>query len=473
MNRKVLKVAALMCSVCIAAAGCGSKKSDETALRKVNVTEFTGRDMSKTLKVEGVVESTENDSTIMTDNVSLKVKKINVSVGDAVKAGDILCELDSTELEKEIADLEKRIADTGTLNDLKYQQLQKELENTRKSGNLSIQDASDRLDEARRNYNSAKSSYDENRNRYNGLVEEANNLKNEASGCEDPEQAAMLMQQYQVKMGEAQQAMSVYESASQTMQTLSGTISAYENALEAAKLSAGNQIDTAQFSIDSYNLTSGSDSETQNRLDELKRNLENTKIKATRDGVVSAVKAEEGKVCREGVLMTVQNASNICVHVVISEEDLLSVKSGMKAEIKIPARKDEKYSGSVERILDIKTGNGFDCYINIDKTDDFRIGMTSKVEITTVDASDVLAVPQKSIVADKDDETKFYVYEAEKQSDDTYKLRKVEVTKGEETEKYAAVSGEGLEKGDYIVNIPGRCSEGDIVDIRTGGEKND
>ena len=472
MNKKMIKAVALLCSVCFIGTGCGNKTDSDT-LKKINVSELSEKDLSQTLKVSGTVESTESDSTIMTDLTNLKVKKLNVSVGDNVKAGDVLCELDSTDIEKSIADLEKVISDSSTLYDYKYQQLQKELENTKKSGDLDIKEATDKLNDARNSYNSAKGSYDENRSKYNDLMNEANGLKDSAANAEDEVQAKVLMEQYKIKMQEAASAMAAYEAASAKMESLSETIAMYEKALESAKLTASSQADSAQYNIDTYSLTNSSDTDNKNKLEELKKDLEKTKIKATRDGVVSSVTAEEGKAPRDGILMTLQNASDMCVHVVIDEEDLLSVNSGMKAEIRIPARKDDIYTGTVDRVLDIKSANGFDSYINIDDTTNFRIGMKADAEIQTVDAENVLAVNKKSVFADKDDKKKFYVYEAEKQADGTYKIRKAEVTKGLENNSYVEVKGEGLAKGDYIVSLPGRCSENDIVDVKVSGNKED
>ncbi len=480
MNRKMLRVTAVLCSVCLLSAGCGKKETDTT--KKVNVSEFSEQDLSSSLKIEGKVESTDNDSTIMTDLTSLKVKKINVSVGDQVKAGDVLCELDSTDIEKQISDLEKIVSDSSTLYDYKYQQLQKELENTKKSGEIDIKEASDKLDEARSNYNNQQNIYNENRSRYDSLYNEANDLKNAALNAENTDQAEIIMEQYKMKMQEVAAAMSAYETANAQMQSISEQINLYEKQLESAKLQANSQKDSAQYNIDTYSLTNSSDTSNKNKLEELKKDLEKTKIKATGDGVVSEIKGEEGKACREGVLMTLQNASNMCVHVVIDEEDLLTVKSGMKAKITIPARKDDEYTGTVDRVLDIKSAQGFDSYINIDDTTNFRIGMSAKVEIMTVDAENILAVSNKSIFSDKDkdddsekdEDKKFYVYEAEKQADDTYKLRKVEVTKGLESDKYTEISGDGLEKGDYIVSSPGRVKDGEIVEVKTGrGDKSD
>ncbi|WP_044974137.1 efflux RND transporter periplasmic adaptor subunit [Ruminococcus sp. HUN007] len=480
MNRKMLRVTALLCSVCLLSAGCG-KKSDSSSLKKVNVAELSEKDLSETLELGGTVESTEKDSTVMTDLTNLKVTKLYVSVGDSVKAGDILCELDSSEIEKNIANLEKNISDSSTLYDYKYQQLQKELENTRKSGQLDIDEANKKLEDARNSYNSEQNSYNENRARYESLTNEANDLQNQALNAGDEVQAKVLMEQYKLKMGEVAAAMSAYETANSKMQSLKETIAMYEKAVESAKISAKSQADSAQYNIDTYSLTNSSDTDNKNRLEELKKDLEKTKVRATGAGVIATIPAEEGKVCRDGILMTLQNASNVCVHVSIDEKDLLSVKSGMKAVVTIPARKDDEYSGVVDRVLDIKSANGFDGYINIDDPTNFRIGMKATVVITTLDAENTLAVTKKSVFSDRkdddsenEDDKKFYVYEAEKQSDNTYKLRKVEVTKGNENNTYVEISGEGLEKGDYIVSMPGRCKEDDIVDVKvTGKNRND
>ena len=194
MNRKMLRVTAILCSVCLLSAGCGKKETN--TMKKVNVSELSEKDLSETLELEGKVESTEKDSTIMTDLTTLKVTKLNVSVGDTVNAGDILCELDSSEIEKNIANLEKNINDSSTLYDYKYQQLQKELENTKKSGQLDIDEASKKLEDARNSYNNQRNIYNENRSRYDNLMNEANDLQNQAANASDEVQAKVLMEQY-------------------------------------------------------------------------------------------------------------------------------------------------------------------------------------------------------------------------------------------------------------------------------------
>lgn len=468
MNQKVLKTAAFLCAVSFLITGCNKKTSSDEGLPKINVTEFKTEDLSKTLKTEGIVESTEKDSSITTELTTYKVKKINFKLGDSVKPGDVVCELDSTEIENEIAELEKAIQNSDTLYDYRYQQLLNELESTRKTTNLQIEEISENIRKTNDEYNNQKSSYDSNQSDYNRFREEANSIKANAEAAEDPEQAAALMAQYQEKMAQVAAAMSGYETANAQMKALEESKSMLEKNLESARIAAQSQIETVQYKIDTYSLTEGSSSENTKRLEELRENLENTKIKATKEGVISMVAAEEGKPCRDGVIMSLQSNTDMCIHVSISEEDLLSVDEGMKAVITIPATKDQEYEGMVDRVVEIKSPNGFDGYISIEDTKNFRIGMTASVQIKIIDADDALSVNSKAVFQDEEDETKSYVYEAEKQDDDSYKLRKVEVKKGIEKDDIIAITGDGLEEGDYIVLTPAKCSENDIVDIRIG-----
>ena len=55
---------------------------------------------------------------------------------------------------------------------------------------------------------------------------------------------------------------------------------------------------------------------------------------------------------------------------------------------------------------------------------------------------------------------------AEKQDENSYKLRKVEVTEGISGDQFTEISGEGLEEGDYIVLTPGKCEADEIVNVR-------
>ncbi len=465
MNRKTVRTAALVSALCLMVTGCGKADKKEPSVPKATVASLSRNDLSQTFSVSGLVESSERDSTITTELTGTKVLKVNCSVGDTVKAGDIVCELDSTEIEQEIGDLRKMMTDSDTLYDYRYEKLKKDLESTRQSGRIQLQETEDRIAELRKNISDYESQYNSSKNRYNDLCSEANDIKNQISSCESMEQAAVLTEQYQAKMQEAAGEMASYERADEAAKQLRSSLKSAESSLESQKISVQSSIDNVQYQIDTYSLTEKSSSENQKQLEELEKSLENTKIRADRDGVVSVINAEAGKVCREGIIMSITGASEMNVHISVSEEDLLRIEKDMEAVITIPACRDEEFTGAVDRVIDIKSAQGFDAYVRIDDTDKFRIGMNAKVKIKTVNAPDVLSVKSKAVF---EEDGKFYVYEAEKSDGDNYVLRKAEVTKGLEKGSLVEISGEGLDENDYIVQVPKRFSDGQTVTVKVG-----
>lgn len=469
MDRNILKFTALLSAAAFLFTGCESKSKDTVPTAKVE--EYSKNDLYKTVSVDGTVESTDKDTAITTELVEYKVKALNYKVGDTVNAGDIVCELDTTDLEKEIADLESNISNTDVLSDYQFQQYQKALENAKKSGELQLSQARKEIDDANAEYSRKKDEYNKNIQLYNNLNAAAEENKNAAQNCSDPQQAESYYAQYQENIRAASEAMNAYESAYSEMLTAENSIASCQNNYDSVKLSTDNDIEQAKYKIDTYSISSGNTSENKEKLDRLKRSLENSKIKAIKSGVVSTVTAEVGKICSNGAVMTTQSTSDICIHVTIKEEDLLSVKSGMKALVTTSATGNKEFEGTVDRILDIKSQDGFDGYITINDTDDFRIGMTTKVKIVTTDESDVLSVNNISLFTNDDGKT--CVYEAVKQSNDSYTVTETVVSIQTKTPKYTEITADSLQEGDLILTDPKKHSDGDKVQISKAEKKSE
>ena len=465
MNKKLLKIMALLSAGCVLMTGCESSSKDKTPT--LNVTEYGKNEIKKTLTLDGTVESTDKNSTITTELIDCKVKALNFNVGDYVKKDDVICELDTTEIDKDIADLEKLISNSQQLSDYDYNQYKQALEKAKQNGDDTLKKAQNDIDSARNEYNNQKSEYEKYVNLYNECVSAANQAKDMADSTGDEQEREAYTAQYQASMESAGNAMAAYEAASAGMKQAEGSIKVCENLYDQKKEEVDSSISKAQYQVDRYSLAALGSSENEKQLEELKSKLEKTKIKADKSGIVSSVSAEQGKMCTDGIIMTIQSASDMCIHVNVKEEDMLDVKSGMKAVITTSAREDEEYSGAVDRIIDIKSEKGFDGYINIDDSTDFRIGMTAKVKIVLSDDSDKLSV-KNSCIFKKDDEK--FVYEVEAQSDGTYKVRKAKIEEGSKNEKYTVISGEGLAEGDLVATSPSRCSDGEIVKIKESKE---
>lgn len=472
MSKKFREMAALICLSAFCLASCQSAgETDSTPTARV--AEFCKNDMYDTLDVDGKIESADANTTILTNLITYKVKKVNFKVGDHVNAGDIVCELDTTDLESDISDLENQISNADTLSDFQLEQYQKALENAKKSRDLQLSEAQKAIDDANSLYNKTKDSYNSNLDKYNNSKSQADQAKSSFENAQDEETAAMYYQQYQALMQEAGGYMSAYEAADAKMASAQSAITSSQNAYDAVKLKADNEVEQAQYNVDTYNVSSDSStvSENKTKLEKLKKSLDDSKIKAANSGIVSSINAEEGKVCADGIVMTTQNDSSVCVHVTIKEEELLSVKPGMKATITTTATGKDKFDGTVDRILDIRSQDGFDGYISLDETENFKIGMSAKVKIATIDEKDVLSVKSSSLFTNEDGET--CVYEAVAQDDGGYTVTQTPVTVDYQDASRSKITADSLDEGDYIILEPKKYKDGESVKVHVSKQKKD
>ncbi len=251
--------------------------------------------------------------------------------------------------------------------------------------------------------------------------------------------------------------------------------------LEAAKRSA----EAADYTVKS----------TQASLKELQTSLRRTTIYAPTDGTISVLNVEQGErvvgtIQMAGTeMMRIANMHIMEVQVDVSENDVLRVSVGDKAQIEVDAYLDRKFSGTVTEIASSASGSGnslttdqvinFVVKIRIDQQSykdlsaqsggfPFRPGMSASVEINTQTAKDVLSIPIQAVTTkdmskkkhkDPDapaareaslrkDELKEVVFIA---SGDTASLQVVKT--GIQDDSYIQIL-EGLEEGTPIVVAP-------------------
>lgn len=93
-----------------------------TAVNTVEVEPVQKRDLSDTISLKGTVSGiTKNNAT---SKALAEITAVNVQVGDIVKEGDVLCTLDSSTIQDQIADLEKNMSDTNATDSINSQQKQ-------------------------------------------------------------------------------------------------------------------------------------------------------------------------------------------------------------------------------------------------------------------------------------------------------------------------------------------------------------
>ncbi|HEX9163774.1 MAG TPA: efflux RND transporter periplasmic adaptor subunit [Thermoanaerobaculia bacterium] len=273
---------------------------------------------------------------------------------------------------------------------------------------------------------------------------------------------------------------------------------AYNRAMNLQKqgIQAQEAFETARLQFDNARAALGSAEqgvrESEAMLTQMQTDLSRTTIVSPIDGKVVQLNAHEGEVVVTGtmnnpgsVIAVIADLSEILVEAEVGETEVVGIRVGQPARIKVDAVADHEYRGHVEEIgssaaiRQSGAGSGiryFKVKVAIDDPDDrLRPGMTSQVSIVTSTVGNAIAVPIQSVVErvpgskkaaedeDEDAPKKKYVFVVR-----DGKAKMVEVATGiSDATQVAIVSG--LKAGDSVVTGPFRTlkklHDGDFVII--------
>jgi HlyD family secretion protein len=113
------------------------------------------------------------------------------------------------------------------------------------------------------------------------------------------------------------------------------------------------------------------------------------------------------------ILMTIVESRPLWITSTIDEGKRPDVSDGQKIKVALPLEGSDRVSGEVKSISPIPVGPGkFEINFDVqqDQIPDWVVpGMSCKIQITTYDKADALAVPKKAVHDDKDDPDQHYV----------------------------------------------------------------
>lgn len=214
-------------------------------------------------------------------------------------------------------------------------------------------------------------------------------------------------------------------------------------------------------------------------LAQAEEDLARTTIVAPIDGKIVQLNAHEGEVVITGtmnnpgsVIAIIADLSEILIEAEVGETEVVRMRVGQPAKVKVDAVQDFEYSGQVAEIgssATAKAGSSglryFTVKVGLQNADErLRPGMTAQVDIITESAKNVFSVPVQSVVerapgskgkaaSDEDDsdvKKLKYVFVVEKD-----KARMVQVTTGISNATHVAITS-GLKEGDSVVTGPFR-----------------
>lgn len=400
------------------------------------------------LEVKGQVECEDSIAVSSnTNNSGYVINKINVKVGDKVKAGDVLATIDTSQLEKDIEYSEELNETTNAEGKIKLENVKNEYE-TLLQINDSGQDeefinAEENLNLSSLNLDNAQKDYENNKMLFEATAIAANELT-----------------QYETILEKAKyehnKALTMLESVKVKIKS---NLNTAKNNYEAAKVSVNDNTRNIQLEI------------------KLKQ-LEDCTIKAPCDGTITARNIEIGGF-PSGILFRIQDLNNVNINVDVKEVNVPDIKVGQKAEIKTDSLKSEILEGevlSIEPMAKSESGDAlalkddsideeaeYKAKIKINEVSDkINVGMKARIKIILDEKEDAYILSSNSIVNNNDSHS---IYIAEKQ-EKQYAIKEIPVILGTEGDYDLEVIGDDLYDGIIVINDPMKYKVGQLVNIK-------
>ena len=466
----ILLVAAL---VLVNVLGKTDKASAVGSYQFVRTTVLTKTTLSDTVSVTGTVKAGSSASVTASDSVkTYKVTAVNVAVGDTVRKGDVIATLDTTDVEKQIANAQLQLSDTRTDARKNYTQAVED-----QTTNLAT--AQENLDKAQKNYdtlgiddyytsmasaaNSGKTNREIVTDWYTRYAEEiagyentlANlNIQTQAQQDGDTARADGLQGQiadYTSRENIAKGQCSIPELGLQGFDAVSQTynkIEQYREALEQAQQSYQNSATSASRSVDNAETKLAQSQREDDTLIKLQTALENCTLTATMDGTITALDATVGAVC-SGTVATIQDVDNLTVEVTIPASSVGRLKTGLQCNITSDAT-DDTVTGTLTRIDPVANDSGsFGATVTVNGQDSgLLVGIPAKVEIVINTKDNVFTVPRDAVGTNDDGST--YVLRKTGGEGVDMTFEQVAVTEGDTNDYYVEITGSDLNEGDVI-----------------------
>jgi len=216
-----------------------------------------------------------------------------------------------------------------------------------------------------------------------------------------------LIRSFKAELIKAEAAFKKDESFYQRQQQLFDEKLISKEQLEAAK--AQYEISKATHESILYQIQQA-EASLQSTLDNLSKTVYNSPI----DGIITSLRVEEGEVAIIGtmnnpgtVLMTIADLSVMEVEIEVDETDVIGVRLGQKAEVRVDALPEQTILGKVteigssalQKVTTSQESKDFKVVITLENPpQSLKPGLSASADISTAEKKDVLAVPISSLV---------------------------------------------------------------------------
>ncbi len=395
MKRNVLVIIGVVVIVLAIAGVLGWRQltaSAATATRVQTTTVQRGT-LVATVNAAGNVSAPEEAA--MAFSGSGRVAQVKAQVGDVVKKGQLLMQLDTTDLDSALK--------TAQIN---LTSAQASLDATKTNLQDALKTAQANLVSTQASYDAAKAKNDQNPNQL--LAAKA--ALDKAAGALQTAQANYNVVATQPSISSSSVAAALasatadYQSAKANYDITVAGIN--DTALRQAQASLDNAktaLDQAQKNLDtSLRSAQASYDNAKISADTAQRNLDKASIYAPFDGIVSAVNFNTGDTASSSTAVSIVDLNNLQVKVTIAEVDMPKIKVGETAQITLDAVPGQTYTAKVIAISPVGTVTqgvvNYPVIVAVNNSNGaVKPGMTANLAIEVDRRDNVLLVPTRAV----------------------------------------------------------------------------
>jgi len=415
----------------------------------------------------GVTQS-ENSHNVSTE-LPYKITKVFVKEGEWVKKGEILAQLDTSELDKKISDTKASIESAQKADNLALSQAERVLSEANsartsnyEANNKSVQEALFALDTAQSKLNNIEIMLSSFATEVSIKKNQWDNAKstyglNEADGPHLTSYDNGYTEWHAYRT-----AITNYDNAAQ-LHGLSDAQSAvkaantnYETAVKTRDITYKNDTTSINNAKENVNTSKSKDSAASYKtlLNSYLEEKANCTIKSPINGTVTVMNAKVGNkvsgLSASSTLFVVEDTNNLEVSVVVPEYDAVIIERNMEVEITSDAVANKNWAGIVKSISPKATdlNSNFTIIIKINsEVENLAIGMSAKVNIITESKKNVFAIPYDAIAVDEMGQQIIYALVDGVST-------AIKVTTGMETDYYVEITANELKNGMKIMADP-------------------
>lgn len=505
--------------IILIARGCSKMmtKVTESLGEDVIVEEYGMKDMTTYINTSGKVGS----QTVckVTTSLQYPIKEIKVEIGDRVKKGDVLCTIDTTELDEKIEALEAQASDEDRRAATEIEVANRQVAQARESTDTNVANAAQAVTdaenavaqaegeriEAEQALNQAEQALNQKKKQAEKEAEKArkqaekeaekakkeakknkkkgNNTDTDAATETTTQATTQATTQNSTELSEKDPDVVAYNTAKQVysaaVQKKEEKVAAHKAAVDAYNQALQGQKDTIQNAENSNELTlSGisSYSQTASQLAECYKMKNDSVILAETDGIVTAMNGIEGLVAN-GPIMQIEDDKNLQIAVDIKERDILTINESMKAEISNNALEEVTGKGQVSKVINFVSGSGseaqisqtgesadkYSAIIKVTEANNMLLGMNVKVKISTGTQVQVMAVPYTAIMTDDDGD--YVCVAVPAGTSGMFMVQRVSVETGVTGDYYTEIVGGDLKEGAKVISYPDTVTIGGVIKV--------